>query len=348
MTLHVRVVSPTDLTELLADTLIADSGVHSGSRRHRPVERVRQLDRGPGLCAAVAAERRGAHRDRRTGPAHPADHVASPVPSRATGSSITAGGEWAVGRSQRMIGHHRAGGKRTRLPRGRGQGAVEDPVGVGVGVGEGDKVAEGVAEGVGVGEVDGEVLGLVVGLVVGVALADGEVEGERVGVALWVGAELPWAGPTRFGVWTAGWLVNSRAMAAMAMPRTATAPPVATPAANERRSRRYSVDRRSRSQAGSAARRAAQLLTGAAAMPSVGNSSRPASSGPLSWFVLVRAPAMPRKPNSASVDSAQLARSASHHFVRSLVFGVRRNAALRGEQARAPTRARPPPRWTAR
>jgi hypothetical protein len=99
----------------------------------------------------------------------------------------------------------------------------------------------------------------------------------------------------------------------------------ATPVATVRR---YSVVRRSRSQAGSAARRAAQLLTGAAAMPSVGNSSRPASSGPLSWLVLVSAAPMPMKPSSASVDSAQLARSASHHRVCSLVLGVRRNAAF--------------------
>ena len=160
---------------------------------------------------------------------------------------------------------------------------------VGVIVAGGDAVADGDAEGdaeevVGLGDADGEALVLGLGLVlgVGVALADGEVEGEgeRDGVA---GAEVvPCAGPTRFGPCTGWWPVNSRATAAMATPRTATAPPVATPAANERRSRRYSVVRRSRSQAGSAARRAAQLLTGAAAMPRVGKSSSPASSGPLS------------------------------------------------------------------
>ena len=43
--------------------------------------------------------------------------------------------------------------------------------------------------------------------------------------------------------------MNNRATAAIATPTTATAPPVATPAANERRSRRYSVRRRSRSEA---------------------------------------------------------------------------------------------------
>ena len=45
--------------------------------------------------AAVAAERCGAHHDRRAGPAPPADHVASPLTSRATGSWIS---EPAIGR----------------------------------------------------------------------------------------------------------------------------------------------------------------------------------------------------------------------------------------------------------
>src|SRR5271165_1543469 len=125
---------------------------------------------------------------------------------------------------------------------------------VGVIVADGDEVADGDAEGdaeeevVGLGDADGEALVLGLGLGVGVALADGLVEGERDGVA---GAEVvPCAGPTRFGPCTGWWPVNSSARAAMATPRTATAPPVATPAANERRSRRYSVVRRSRSQAG--------------------------------------------------------------------------------------------------
>ncbi len=104
----------------------------------------------------------------------------------------------------------------------------------------------GVGVGVGVGDADGDDVGL--------AVADGELEGDCDGLAMLkasavaeVGAEgdevAPWAGPTRFGVW-AGWPVNSSATAAMAMPSTATAPPVATPAANERRSRRYSEARR--------------------------------------------------------------------------------------------------------
>ena len=218
-------------------------------------------------------------------------------------------------------------------------GVADDPVGVGVAVADGVTVELGDELGVGVlvvGEIDGDVVGVVV--------ADGEVDGERDGVA---GAELPRAGPTRSGGCTAGWPVYSRARAAMATPRTATAPPVATPAANERRSRRNSVVRRSRSQAGSAARRAAQLLTGAAARPRVGNSSRPASSGPLSWFDLVSAAPMPMKPNNARVDSAQLARSASHHRVCSLVLGCA-GTPPSWRTGRAPTRAPPPARWTAR
>ena len=56
----------------------------------------------------------------------------------------------------------------------------------------------GVGVGVGVGDADGDDVALVV--------ADGELEGDCDGLALalWVGAELPWAGPTRFGVCT-GW-----------------------------------------------------------------------------------------------------------------------------------------------
>ena len=56
---------------------------HSGRRRHRSVDRVCQLDRGMGLHAAVATERHGSHRDRRTRPATPAVRVASPLTSKA-------------------------------------------------------------------------------------------------------------------------------------------------------------------------------------------------------------------------------------------------------------------------
>src|SRR5262249_50689975 len=43
--------------------------------------------------------------------------------------------------------------------------------------------------------------------------------------------------------------------------------------------------------------------------------------------------------STASDDSAQLARSASHHLARSLVFGVRRNAALRAKRPSTDARA---------
>ncbi len=48
---------------------------------------------------------------------------------------------------------------------------------------------------------------------------------------------------------------------------------------------------------------------------------------------------MPAKPNTARMDSAQLARKASHHLVRSLVFGVRRNAAFLANRASTEARA---------
>src|ERR1700689_3014520 len=48
---------------------------------------------------------------------------------------------------------------------------------------------------------------------------------------------------------------------------------------------------------------------------------------------------MPRKPNSARVDSAQLLRSPSHQRVRSLVLGVRRNAAFLANRASTDARA---------
>ena len=41
---------------------------------------------------------------------------------------------------------------------------------------------------------------------------------------------------------------------------------------------------------------------------------------PLGWAVLVSAPMIPARPKMASADSAQFARSASHHRARSLVF----------------------------
>ena len=133
---------------------------------------------------------------------------------------------------------------------GAATGIVDEPVGLG----EADEVAEEVGFGIAV------VLGVEVADEEGVemAVADGEVEGVVDGVAGAAGVVgLPWAGETRFGVCTCWWPVNSRTTAAITTPSTATAPPVATPAANARRSRRYSVARRSRSlawQGGPAAR----------------------------------------------------------------------------------------------
>src|SRR5215470_7871353 len=204
--------------------------------------------------------------------------------------------------------------------------------GVAGGVDAGGDVALGVGETDGVGDTVVGVGEGVVGVGVGVALCVGR------GLA---GDELvPWAGPTRLGDRTGLWLGHSSsAAAATTTPATTTAPPVAAPAAKARRSRRFSVRLRSRSHSGRAARCAAQLLNGAAAKPSVGNSSSAASSGPLSWFHLVSAPAMPAKPSTASDDSAQFARSASHHLARSLVFGVRRNAALRANRPSTDARA---------
>ena len=80
---------------------------------------------------------------------------------------------------------------------------------MGVGEMDADAGADGDTVGVADAEADGDVLGLVLvlvlglGLGVGLVVAGGVVEGEPDGVALWVGAVLPWAGPTRLGGWTA-------------------------------------------------------------------------------------------------------------------------------------------------
>ena len=215
----------------------------------------------------------------------------------------------------------------------------------------------------GVAELEVAVVGVTVGVVVavgGVAVAVGEVAvgeavsvlvavGVTVGVVVVVGVAVgvdvgvtdgagavdvaagDWIGLTRLGpvMWRP---VSISAIASAAMAATAIAPPAAIPAAKVRRSRRYSVLRRWRSHSGSAARRAAQLLNGAAAMPRVGTNSKPASNGPLSVLVLVSAQAIPAAPKSARTVSAQLARSACRQLVRSLVFGVRRKAAFLREQ----------------
>jgi hypothetical protein len=209
--------------------------------------------------------------------------------------------------------------------------AVGDVVSAGTPVGDGDGTGVAVV-GVGAGVAAG---GVLAGAVDGVT--DGLLAGVVAGVV--AGAVLC-AGTTRFGVVTAWWLgVKSSAATAITTPSTATRPPVAAPAVNADRSRLNSLVRRSRSHFGSAARRAAQLLNGAAAMPSVGNSSSAASSGPLSWVARVSAAAIPAKPSSASVDSAQFARRASHHLAASLVFGVRRKAAFRANRPSTEARA---------
>jgi hypothetical protein len=117
-------------------------------------------------------------------------------------------------------------------------GGVVAEVGVGVAVG----VAVGVLLGVGVGV--GVLLGVGVGVVLlGVAL--GVLLGVAVGVCAGVVAVAAggWIGWTRLGAWMRR-PVSISAIAAAAIRPTAIAPPVETPAAKERRSRRYSVSRR--------------------------------------------------------------------------------------------------------
>ncbi len=124
--------------------------------------------------------------------------------------------------------------------------AVADTLGVGVPLG----VA--VTETDGLGDAGGAVVGVPVGDALGEGLGEpAGVAGARPdGVARAVPAGVwPWAGPTRSGVCTR-WRLGARKrnMAAATTPSTATTPPVAAPAAKARRSRRYSVCRRSRSQ----------------------------------------------------------------------------------------------------
>src|SRR5277367_1892454 len=182
--------------------------------------------------------------------------------------------------------HSRAGGDAYRNHRAHGVGVAEtvgDVVPVTVGLDVGVTETDGLGDGdVGVGVADGDTL---------VAELDGlAVLRDGLGELAAGAGVLPWAGPRRLGVCTGWWLGASiRATAATITPSTATTPPVAAPAAKACRSRRYSLCRRSRSHAGSVARCAAQLLTGAAAMPSVGDSSSTASSTPLSWVALVSA-----------------------------------------------------------
>jgi hypothetical protein len=116
-------------------------------------------------------------------------------------------------------------------------GGVVGEVAVGVAVAG---VAVGVLLGVGVGVV---LLGVAVGVLlcvaVGVCVGVGVADGAGV-VAVVAGG---WIGWTRLGAWVRR-PVSISAIAAAAIRPTAIAPPVETPAAKERRSRRYSVSRR--------------------------------------------------------------------------------------------------------
>jgi hypothetical protein len=123
------------------------------------------------------------------------------------------------------------------------------------GVAGADDVAGGVAGEVAVGvAVAGVAVGVLLGVGVGVLLGVGVgvvLLGVGVGVLLCVGvgagvvavAAGGWIGWVRLGAWMRR-PVSISAIAAAAIRPTAMAPPVETPAAKERRSRRYSVSRR--------------------------------------------------------------------------------------------------------
>ena len=154
-------------------------------------------------------------------------------------------------------------------------------------------------------------------VVVTAGVTDGVGVARDVGVGVVEGAGVDdvaggdWTGPTRLGPVLRRPVSNSAIASPTTVP-TAITPPAAMPVAKACRSRRYSVARRSRSQSGSAARRAAQLLNGAAAMPSVGTNSRSASSGPLSVLVLVSAAAAKRGGSNSWPGKTNTAESAKH------------------------------------
>jgi hypothetical protein len=72
-------------------------------------------------------------------------------------------------------------------------------VGEPAGGGGADEVAVGLGD---AGEDDAVGVGDDAGLVLADGVADGVADGEPDGVAPWLGAELPWTGPTMFGVCT--------------------------------------------------------------------------------------------------------------------------------------------------
>ena len=121
-------------------------------------------------------------------------------------------------------------------------GGVVGEVAVGVAVGGAVGVLLGVDVGVGVLLGVGVVLlGVAVGVCVGVAV--GVCVGVADGAGVVAVAAGGWIGWVRLGAWMRR-PVSISAIAAAAIRPTAMAPPVETPAAKERRSRRYSVSRR--------------------------------------------------------------------------------------------------------
>jgi hypothetical protein len=116
-------------------------------------------------------------------------------------------------------------------------GGVVGEVAVGVAV-VGVAVGVLLCVGVGVGVV---LLGVAVGVLLGVAV--GVCVGVADGAGVVAVAAGGWIGWTRLGAWMRR-PVSISAIAAAAIRATAIAPPVETPAAKERRSRRYSVSRR--------------------------------------------------------------------------------------------------------
>ena len=94
--------------------------------------------------------------------------------------------------------------------------------------------------------------------------------------------------------------------------------------------------------------RAAQLLNGAAAMPSVGKTSSAASSGPLGWVALVSAAAMPAIAEQSEQRLGPVGPQRLPPLGLLAGLGRAQERGLAGRTGRAPRPARPPARWTAR
>src|ERR1035437_2224807 len=192
-------------------------------------------------------------------------------PGRPLGARHSAGGRITARSGQRQGGRGSVASARNPVPHAGGVAGADEDGGVLGEVTAGETVAEDVVVGV-LGTVGVTGVVVAVGVADGVGVALGVVVGVDVGAVEGAGVDVvaggDWTGPTRLGP-VLRRPVSISAIASATTAPTAIAPPVAMPAAKEWCSRRYSVSRRSRSQAGSAARRAAQLLNGAAAMPSV-------------------------------------------------------------------------------